>query len=108
MDSLICLSPPLLLLTEWILVFILFDVIRLDHEDLVDVFTIGQGRLLPHLLFDLFFFIMRVVVAGFLIKTGSHNERLLLIVLVLGSIVIICKVREELLINVLHLIHRLH
>jgi hypothetical protein len=46
---------------------------------------------------------------GFLIKARSHSERLLMFsVLVLGFIVISCKVREELLINVLYLMFRPH
>jgi hypothetical protein len=94
-------------LTEWVLILILINVVRLDNEDLVVVFSIGQGCLLPHLRCDFFFFLK--VMPGFLIKSRSHSERLLLLsVLVLGFIVISCKVREELLINVLYLMFRPH
>jgi hypothetical protein len=93
-------------LTEWVLILILINVVRLDHEDLVIVFSIGQGCLLPHLWCDFFFFLK--VMPGFLIKARSHSERLLLSVLVLGYIVINCKVREELLINVLYLMFTHH
>ena len=106
LNCLVCQPPLLLLLTEWALVIILSSVIRLDHEYLAVVLSIGHGRLLGHWLRYFFFFIKAV--AELVTVADNHCERLLLIVLLLGFIVILCNVCEDFLNKVLHFMYRPH